>query len=399
MTILANIPGNLCYLFLSIILLVLLPASQAYPETTTYRSQKQSTNVDQTYNELGLTFAKALQSKDIQTLSRLFNQQEFARIAAHTVFDKKRDIDQFMRGVLKHNKETFLNKIFRIVFNSNADIKYMRLLKSTQPLIRIDYHDGGHEYMVLKTRKNQNDVEVVDMFFLTSGKNLSASVGSATQLLLRPSKSLLKKLFNKKDVDKNTLQAFRKLSALRMKGNYQEAYNLLEAMPDEIRNERILIDFSIQMAQGLNEKEYRKQLSRLDKYYGDDESTTFILIDHHYYNNNYKKVVTSVTKLARIYGEDGALLNLISNASYADKDYKSAIQYGIKAIEMEPDFEAAYWTLVTAQTTNEDYANVVKTLDKLEQQFGYSFQAENFKGNDIYAQFMHSPEFIKRFGK
>lgn len=376
----------------------LISTSVTYAEYASVDSRNTQPAVNNTYDRMGNTFAQATKARDIPTMAEMFDMEAFANIAARTVYESSKKIEQFSSGILRHKEEAFLTQIFNNVFKENADVKFLRVLKGKNPLIRIDYPEGGHEYVILYTQlKNDKKLTIVDMLFLSNGKKLSVSLGAASQLLLRPSKSVLKKLFGTKEVDKELLESFKELSRLRRSNKNKEAYHLIESFPDNIKNQRVIIDLSVQLAQLINDDEYRKQLSRLDKFYGTEETTTFILIDHYYYTGEYSKAISAINRIINLYGEDGALYNLLANTYHYAKDNTQAENYSRKAISTEPSFEDPYWTLVTIQLSELKHRDVVRTLDTIEQKFGYKFAAENFQGNDVYKDFIKSPEFNARF--
>ena len=352
----------------------------------------------QEYEKFGVVYANAVHNKDIQKVARLFDMKSFAYLSARTVYDSKTEVDAYVEGVTRVKKEDFLSQILKESFKRDVDVKFLRLLKGNRPLIRIDFKEGGHEYIILDVKSTtDNNLVVNDMFILTTGRKLSETMGAVTQLMLRPGKSVLMKIFGKSEIDDNTLRSIRELANLRKKGKYKEAYDLIESFPDALKNKRVMIDMTIQLAQSINDEEYRKQLSRLDKYYGNDETTAFILIDHYHYTENYNKAQLSINRLINKYGEDGALLNLKASTSYVEKNYIKSIAYAKKAIKVEPQFESAYWTLATSLTDEEDFRELINVLNVIEKKFGYTFNAENFMGNDFYLKFVKSSEFKARY--
>lgn len=386
-------------LFMSRLIIILLFSTGLTFAQQSFRDTREPESISiEAYETIGKAYADALNKKDIQKLAKMFDMESFAYATAHTVYNSKRDINSFVKGVLKHTEENFLRNVFNSVFSQESKAKFLRVLKDYQPLIRVDYNEGGHEYVILDLKRMAgNKLVIVDMFFLSSGKKLSVAIGAATQLMLRPSKSILKRLFGKVDVDTEMIVSIRKVAQLRKDGKYKEAYEIIEAFPDAIRNNRVMIDVSIQLSQFINDDEYRKQLTRLDKYYGKDETTAFILIDHHFYTKRYDKALLSVDRLIERFGVDGALLNLKASIYYLAKNFFKAQDYARKAIKQESLFEDAYWTLVTTLIEAEDYSGLVKALNSIEKKFGYTFAAEDFKSDSTYEKFVKTAEFRARF--
>ena len=352
----------------------------------------------QEYEALGIKFADAIATKNIQKLAQLFDMKSFAYISARTVYESKKDIEAYGKNFAKLNKEKFLGQIFVTVIKSDINVKFLRILKGNRPLVRIDFQDGGHEYTVLDVKLNtDNKLMVVDLFILTTGSKLSVTMGVASQLMLRPSKSILRKIFGKLDIDEDIFSSIKKLGQLKKEGKFVEAYNLIETFPDGLKNKRVMIDTSIQLSQFMDDDAYRKQLTRLDKYFGTDKSTAFILIDHYYFNEDYKKAHASINRLINSFGEDGALFNLKASTYYVTNNHSKTQAYARKAIKVEPQFEDAYWTLATSLTDTENYSELVKLLNIIENKFNYTFTPDNFADNELYAKFVKTPEFKAMF--
>lgn len=350
------------------------------------------------YAKFGQHFADVLNKRDLKTLADLFDMDAFAYRTGRFLFDSDNEIKNFVKGFVKNPEEKFLKQVFSVVFTEKTKAIYLRVLKKDEPLIRIDYQNGGYEYLILHLNELTNGkFVVVDMFRMTSGKDISASIAAAAQLMLKPSKSLLKRLFGRVDVDSNLVTSFKKIGMLRRSGKYKEAYTIVESFPEKMRKTRAMLDLSIMLAQSVNDVEYKKQLALLDKYYGNDDSTAFILVDYYFLNHDYAKVQAALDRLIAYLGEDGALYTLKANASIKSGDYEKAKKYCKKAIKIEPQFESAYWSLANALTADKEYGALIKDFDVLEKRFGYAFKAKSFLHNKFYSKFVQSPEFKARF--
>jgi len=383
---------------LNLMFVLALFTDVAFAERVTFNVKNSGVLTSKQYDDFGIAYAMAIHESDVNKLAKMFDMKGFAYKTARTVYESENDIKAFVKGFMKRKEQDFLTLIFSSVFRADTNVKYLRLLEGNRPLIRIDYQQGGHEYAVLETKISaNNNLSVNDMLLLSSGRHLSVSLGSASQLLMRPSKSILKKLFGGEEVDENMLESFKKIGRLRESREYQKAYNIIEGFPESIKNSRVMIDNSVQLAQLINDDEYRKQLNRLDRYFGKDETTTFILIDHHFYNEDYHKAQSSIDRLIKRFGVDAALFNLKANTYLIAKNNIKAKVFSKKAIKMEPEFEGAYWTLVSVLLEKKEYAEVVTVLNSLEDKFQYQFTADNFIQEPYYKTFIKSPEFKARF--
>ena len=62
-----------------------------------------------------------------------------------------------------------------------------------------------------------------------------------------------------------------------------------------------------------------------------------------------------------------------------------------KAIEIEPFYEAPYWTMLQTAVTEKKYDLATETLKTLVVNFGYA--EFNFGANEIYSEYIGTPEF------
>ena len=362
--------------------------------TASYSSIGLAAKSQNQYQQLGETVANAINQQNSEAIAEHLALNKFAEIVAKQIFDKPKDIRDFVKGFTQSGKLHFVNQIMSTVYPRNGQAKYLRTFDNTQPLVRVDFPDGGHEYMLLITGKNrQEKLEIVDMFLLSSGSKLSVKVSSMTELIIKPEQSLLKTLLNVKEVDEALLEKIKAILANRNQGKLDKAYQQLQELPAEIKHARAMIDLGLQLTQQFSDQEYRKQLSLLDKYYGSNDSTQFMLIDHHFFNEEFDKALVSIKTVSDKYGEDAALTNLKASVYFAQGQHPKARQAALHAITLEPDFEAAYWTLVSVQNLQKDYVSVIETLSSLKDLFGYQFTKENFLNEAFYQEFSQSTEF------
>ncbi len=342
------------------------------------------------YDQFGQDFAAALSNKDVNALSELFDLRGLIDIIADDLFDDPDDKSDYKRGFLSNGEENLIRALFRGWLQQDGNVRYIRTVEGNRPMIRLDYIDGGHEYVLFSMDKSRRGLVAVDMFTMTTGRYMSASMGVATQLMLKPTDSVLSKLFgNNFETNRDLVKTFQQLGELQRAADYRGAYDLLASLPEAVRNNRILVDTSVQLANMIGDAEYNRELQRLERLFGDDESASFMLIDYYFTIGNYDKAFASIDRLTAFLGQDAALENLRANLAYAAQDLDSAATYSRKAIQLEPDFEDAHWTLTTVLLDERRFGELVKQLKTIETEFGYEFVADDFN-NETYAAFYES---------
>lgn len=391
--------GTTLLLFNVMLVIALLPLAtvNAAEQGTPDRGQA-ATSTTREYEALGQDFADAVNKQDVARLADVFDLKDFAYRTGRIIFTSESDVKNFVKGVLENSKQKFLARIFADAFRGNAKAVYLRILKSDRPLVRIDFQNGGHQYLILHLKEQNNGkYEFDDMFRMTTGKDLSASIAEAVQVMQKPSHSFIMRMFGRHDVDPKIMASFKKIAILKNAGKYKEAYDILESFPDAIKKRRTMIDTAITLSQHISNVEYRKQLGMLDKYYGDNDSTVFTLIDYYFFNHEYNKIQAGLDRVIARLGEDGALDELKADAYVKAKDFKNARKYCERAIKVEPNYEGGYWALVTVLNAKQDYGRMIKALGMIEKQFGYSFTAKSFEHKRFYKKFVQSPEFKAKY--
>jgi len=375
---------KLCNLFICLIFLSVISADSYAKD-----------NKKHDYEALGIAFTSAIEQRDTLAMANLFDVEAFAEKTAGYVFTRQSDIDDYKTGFLSNYPERsmFMDQIMGQLFKEQFSVKYLRVVNG-RPLIRYDYALGGHEYMYLIPKKGSDETLLADdMLFLTRGKTSSKSVAEVVQMAIKPSSSVFKRLFDVKEVNTDIVESITRVVSLITESKYQQAYDLLESLPEEIKTSRFVVDTGVQLSGHINDTEYQKQLANLEKYYGDDPTTSFTLIDYHFLKQDFAKAVKAVNVLQKNLGNDGALESLIASIYFESGDLDIAKKHARKAIDIESDFEDAYWVLVNTTNAAKSYDETVAVLDMLQQNFGYQFTVEDFTVEPVYTELVASKAF------
>jgi tetratricopeptide (TPR) repeat protein len=213
------------------------------------------------------------------------------------------------------------------------------------------------------------DNKIIDLFYATKGNLTSKSVASTTQMILPAQNRFVARLLKEDDDAEKAIESFQKMLALRQQGRFQEVLDILSTLPETMRSSRSLIDFEVLIAQNVGEAEYIEALSKLNKYYGDDPSTSFMLVDYHVTVEQNEAAMRSVEQAMAFWGEDAALYNLKANMYFLLNDLNAAIGAAKKAVQLEPEFEDSYWTLVALQDLTQDFSGLTETFAEVKERF------------------------------
>ena len=359
------------------------------------KDQNIADNKDYLLDKLGNEFVLHASEQNFTALDKLFNLTFFAEKIAGLVFNSERDRAGFVIGFMEQIKSsTYSKNLLLSTTLEQSTFKYLGLNKNKEPIIRISYTEGGSEYIKLIVRPNSKGVLLVNDFFMASSGNLtSVEIANATKLLLTPSESVLKKLLGVKQVDETLAAKFKEVGKLRAQGKNKEAYDLILSFPEKLRNQREIILLSISLATFFDDNLYRRDLSNLDRLYSDDPKLAFMLVDHHFYEEDWPKAIAAIEISKKEWVDDGALNVILASAFYESKDFASAIKASEYAIEIEPDYEDAYWTAFTIYNAAGEFGKMIEMLEVLKNQFSYEFDANNFTEDLEYSAFVKSNEF------
>lgn len=349
------------------------------------------------YEEIAIRYVQAVNQRDAKLLSSLIN---FDRLADRAVASAKlegAEARDFKSGMLESANGSFAQRYISRIQQAQGQAIYVRRLNrqgKIRPLIRMDMGEQGYAYLELIVDQNaDSQIEIIDWYTNSLGQKLSDSIGGIARLFLKPDKHLFEQVLGVNRIDQDTLDRFMRIINYRREQNYQAAYAEMQALPDKVRNTRIMIGIAIDITHFVSEQSYINELKRLERHFADDPSASFLLIDYYFYENDFARGIRAIEVFESDVGVDGVTLFLKSSMASAAGKHKSSIAYATQSIELEPYLEEPYWMLVTGYLYQKNYHNVVKTLDLLGKNFGYQFKDENFQSEALYADFIKSSDY------
>ena len=356
---------------------------------------------DEALAELGQQWAAAINLRDPDALGEVFDVEALATRAAATVFDSAMERNNFVAGFVQGSSQLWPTLLAQIEA-AQGQARFLRVhsYKGMRgPLVRYDLGEQGYNYVLLIAADRGNaGARAVDMFIATNGQRFSDTLGAISTLVVSPSNSLVGRLFGLTTLDRDLAATFRALGEAQRVGKYDKAYSRVLELPDEIRNHRVMLNLSVQLASLLSEDLYRDELARLARHHKDDPTAAFMLIDYFFYEGDHAAAMESILGLERAFGSDAAIAMLKANLALEAGETTAARKYAEHGVELEPENEAAQWTLVTVYMIAEQYGDGVRVLETLEHDFGYEFDATSFTGNEVYAGFIRSEEYGASLG-
>jgi len=308
----------------------------------------------------------------------------------------------FAKGVKKGVSESVgkLGGILVSQMQDQATLKFVRARHNKDgyfALVRVDFGDQGLNYLDFALEKDTSGaIKIVDWYDYVKGQLYSDSVRSMMALIMPKERNLLEKILGINKLDKDELATFVDQLKLFRDGDYKGSLLKYYKLPKRMRQSRIVLVTRAMAANASgDQQEYSLALEDLNTYFGDDPTLGLILLDHFYMKGDYKNAKKSLKELAEYTGGDAAIDNLMANISQAEKNYTESIEHAKHAIKSDPEYVDAYFTLLDSSVYAANYKDAVKTIDKLETDFGFEFDPEKLTTLEGYEGFAASKEFKK----
>lgn len=331
-------------------------------------------------DKLAVKFMQHLIEKDYKAADKMVDMKAYGTKVAKGVFDEESKQRSFLSGFVPSLQKTpFTKKVFAAAEAEQLSYVYLGTNTKDQPILRMDYDSGGHEYIKLILRKTtKGALRIVDFGFASTGALSSTGTANATKYLIKPSESILKRLLGGIDPDQDLISKFKKIAEYRVKGDYEKGYEIIDSFPKELKNQKELILTSINFASGFDDSLYRQKLSTFAELYGDDPAHAFMLIDHYYFQQDWNSAIDAVKVSKKEWADDAALNVILIQLQLETGSVDEAVTTAEYARTLEPESEMVYWSSFSAYLSAKKFDNAVEMLDILKETFYYDFTSEEF---------------------
>jgi tetratricopeptide (TPR) repeat protein len=204
---------------------------------------------------------------------------------------------------------------------------------------------------------------------------------------------ILGALFGVKSLSDADLKSFRDFGNYLAAGDMPNAHRALQRLPESYRQTRDWAMLRANVA-SYDERAYRAALEYLARNFGADPVVQFMLIDHYYYQQQFDQAYRTILSFENsIGGEDAATNFLKCSTLIAGKRYEEAVKSCRRGIQLEPDFESAYWGVVTAGLESRNAKLALAGLTAYEQAFRMEFDPDKLAQIEQYRELSRTPEF------
>lgn len=350
-------------------------------------------------DKLAREFLQRVSAQEFNEADKLIDFRAYSGRVAKHIFDSQAEQQNFVSGFTSGlQKSSFTKKIFVAAITAPTSYKYLGINDQGKPVIRMDYESGGHEYIKLILSDTPTGKPLIqDFLFASTGEYSTIGTANGVKYLIQPSESILKRLIGATEVNATLVNNFKKIGKLRAQGKLRESYDVIQTFPEELRNKREILNISINVASSFDESIYRSELSKLAKLYGHDSKLAFMLVDHYFYQEDWVKAIDALQLSKKEWVDDGVFNTSIAQMQLKNEKFTEAINSSELAIKREPENEGMYWSALIIYNTAKKFNSAANILTILKDQFNYEFDAEEFRKDPDYSDFIQSDAFKSWF--
>lgn len=307
------------------------------------------------------------------------------------------DRDGFITKIVLSEEDTNGNKemkkfnaSFKVGFFSKFDAFPLKIIESIEKetsydIVNYYYSDGEQKYHLLfrmfseDEGLNYHDYQlnytngkflIEDLYIYTTGEYLSETL---RQLYLI---SIPQKYMDDMDMSKESISTiFFILSYKKLieKQEYKKAFDLLNDLKGDIRNQKIYYTLKIQVASEVNDVYYMEAIDELLKKFPEDPSTQLMAVDYYVMLKDYNATMSALNALQAATGDD-FVEYVKGNIAWEFEDYEGAEKaYGYIMNEY-PSYEMAKMSLLYLYDFLEKHEDNILLLNKMMASEAYTKQ-------------------------
>lgn len=341
---------------------------------------------------------------DRKSADRFLKITDFDEILTRAFADIDSEVDKefkknFIRGFKNKGIQNLSNKILGLMPDQNG-AKLIRVSEKKGKVfaaMRLDYQENGYGYLDFELEKDKKTgaVRIVDWYDYMAGQNYSLSL---TQIVatISPDPNLIRKMFDIASGKSATAQQILKMIRAGNQRDLETTRTIYNQLDDSIKKQWVFMVISANMANLSGDMDFYKQvLGDVEKNFAGDPKAAFVLIDYYFLEEDYDHALKNIMQLSKLFNDrDAGLWQMNSNTSLMKGDFPGAIKAAQNGLKYEPDFELAYWSLLNAQIMSGDNKNATGTIQNLEKRFGYKLTREILAQEEMYKEYINSPEYI-----
>lgn len=256
------------------------------------------------------------------------------------------------------------------------------------PKLQFNYHE--YELML----DDSGRMIIVDWVDYLMGVTYTENYGHLLVALMPRPPALRKLVDYRSATDQEIFQLGELLKAARDR-KLDKYLDVLDQLPDRLKRQRIVVETTVHLARSVRKRRAMLDgLATMAELYPAEPRYSLMLLDHYFPKRKYELASKALLRLQRTLGfEDAAMEARLSAAALVMGNVEDAAGHASRAIELEDDLELAWWSMLNARATQEDYAASVEALEVLETRFGYELGPDALGRNKMYQGLVASAEY------
>lgn len=262
-------------------------------------------------------------------------------------------------------------------------------------IVRFDLGSLQYSYHAYELRLDAMDrLIIVDWLDYLQGERFTDGVGNSL-VMVAPSKQAARKLIASNTVKDADMFQFNELLKAARDRDAERYVNIINSLTPELQRERFVVLTSVQLTKLVrNRRLLRTALIQMAKYYPVDPLFSLMLLDYYVPAQKYEDALAALRATYDQLGfNDAAMEARISAITLAMGNSSDALSYAERAVEFEPGLELAWWSVLRARVSVEDFAGSVAALETLENNHGHTLRRAELERDKSFAPLLASPEF------
>lgn len=284
-----------------------------------------------------------------------------------------------------------------VQFAKFTDARFLRVQEvdgEKRVLVRLLTADRAlayHAYVV--GRRKSGALKWVDCHVYTSGEQLSATARRMVlPMFAENNASLLQRLTRGEGLYVKNLAKITEVQEKLKAGDPTGAMGIIEAMPPEVRETKMVLAIRLQVAQKLSNEQYLEVMNEWERVFPGDPALALIGIDAAYLRQDYARAVDCLDALEQQLGTDPYLEFLKANTEYRAGRVEACRTAARAALALDPRMARVYDVLLQVELDAKNHAATAALLDEVEAAFPGADMEANIADIDAYAEFHASPE-------
>ena len=345
------------------------------------------------YHEFARGLEEAVAAGDADQVKQFFNLDLVLDKAMKGLPAPAPAANSFREGVRKG--QNLGNEILAAV-KTTGSYKLLRLRRvegKPRALFRMLAGDAGVNYHDLALAEGpEGTIKLADCYIYALGDWLSETFRrSWMQVAAEANKGLLSKLVSRESEYLQAVPQIQAMYKLGQAGKFREALAAYLALPPSVQKDKTLMVVQVHFSSSVDEKALAESVERFQKVYPLDPALDLLELDHLTNRQEYDLALQSLARLQKTVGGDPYLLFLQGIFMSLKKEPAAAKKLYEQAIAEEPDLAAPYWGLVTLSLDQQQYAETVRLLNRIET--ALDLEITDLTAIPEYAGFVQSKEY------